>query len=166
MDALRKIKSIIALSAAISFGGLFAEASDNLPNLPNNTNTQLATYSSQEGVISILEAYVSRHLYGQDVILKLLVKDFDYNKKIYLQSISGTHHASFVNNATEFSQGGAWAIWGADDVEYDIIYVKIPTLATISWSGVLSPHDFAVYIKMAGNEYRVTNIRLKLKLLY
>lgn len=156
----RLIRSVVPI---LLFCAGFARASSGAFNLSNNTKTQLASYISHDRVVTVLDAFVYRHLYGQEIVLKLLVKNLDYNKEIYLQSVNETRRAYFSNSESEFSTGGAHAFWVGNDGNFDIIYVKTPSFATISSAGALNPHRFAVYVKMAGNEFKADDIQLKLR---
>jgi hypothetical protein len=67
---------------------------------PNNTRTFLAQQHSSDGVLTLGQAYLSRHLYGQDLLLDLYVKNLGYEK-----------HFTVVNELT----GQRWDVSHADD---------------------------------------------------
>lgn len=153
---------LLTISFALTTQASQSQGQDVLSKFPNNTNTRLASSVSMDHVVIPKQAYVFQHLFGQDLILKIMVKDLDYRKVIYIQNLDRTIHAPFALNDFEFRLGGTSALWVGKDGEYDIILVKLSGSIIVSDADTLSPHNINVYIQMAGMEFTVRNIKISL----
>lgn len=129
-------------------------------HLPNNTHTSLVRAVSFDRVINPLGGYVNRHLYGQEVILKVAVKNFDYQKEIYISDGFNTRYVRFVSDIYEFVSGGAKALWVENEAGYDVIYLKISGYLPVSASGSINSNTFTMYLKMGPAQYTLQEIQI------
>lgn len=90
----RKAKFFLLIAAAVLvMTTTKVKAANPGSGFPNNTNTKLSNAISVDGVVVPVQAFIFRHLYGQDLILKLMVKNLGYKKVIYIQGLNGTAYA-------------------------------------------------------------------------
>ncbi len=128
--------------------------------MPNNTRTFLLPTQNYDGVIVPIGGYVWRHLYGQEILLKLYIKDINYHKELYVVGNNRAEQVHFVAGVSEFTEGGSKALFVGKEGEYDIIYIKISGAYPVSAVGTVNYLHFALYVKMGNSQYVLGSIRL------
>lgn len=157
-------KSMFIIAFTILFGTTTSIAAS--PRI-NNTNTCLASQES-DGSLAVVDAFVWRHLYGEEVVVTLAVRNIDPEKEIWIfdrfasYDFNASKRAIYVENENDFDTGGTRALWlETHEDNRDLIKVKFNATALGYMGSILHDKQFSFYVKTGDRQFQTTAVTLK-----